>query len=324
MAQLSISRPGHLDETVLLPDGELMLGRQPGSDVVVEHPSVSRSHALIAQITGGHVIRDIGSANGTWVNGVRVGDQPVLLQPDDQIFLGEEGVVLTYLAEEAVAQAPARRLVWVRAALGIAIVGTIAVAVTRVLARIGGGDTDSTPGGPVTIPTTRAVEISIKGGATLSIPEGAFSEEVELSVLRKEKSELPDTIDTSVLVSNIYEVEQNGLADLNKLLRVSLPYQEEALPQDLLPEDLTVVRWDGERWEELPSTVDTAAKMVSAQVGHFSFVSIAASTTAYFRGLDQSYTVIDDSGSPLFIIQYASKGSHKPPNRTMSKGWAPT
>jgi pSer/pThr/pTyr-binding forkhead associated (FHA) protein len=46
----------------------LVLGRQAGSDLVVQDPRVSRRHAEIASVDGACVVRDLNSANGTWVN----------------------------------------------------------------------------------------------------------------------------------------------------------------------------------------------------------------------------------------------------------------
>jgi ABC-type multidrug transport system ATPase subunit/pSer/pThr/pTyr-binding forkhead associated (FHA) protein len=51
-------------------DRDVAFGRSPGGDgVVLVHPTVSRRHAVIRRIPGGYEIRDLGSANGTFVNG---------------------------------------------------------------------------------------------------------------------------------------------------------------------------------------------------------------------------------------------------------------
>lgn len=63
------------------------IGREPTNEVTLNHPSVSRRHARVEQVAGGHVIRDLGSANGTYVQG-----QPVRgacpLRPGDVIQIG--------------------------------------------------------------------------------------------------------------------------------------------------------------------------------------------------------------------------------------------
>lgn len=59
---------------VLPPVGRhpMSVGRSPGSVLRLSDPSVSRFHAQLHATTSGWTLRDIGSANGTWVNGSRV------------------------------------------------------------------------------------------------------------------------------------------------------------------------------------------------------------------------------------------------------------
>jgi pSer/pThr/pTyr-binding forkhead associated (FHA) protein len=50
----------------------LVIGREPGQ-AVLDSPQVSRRHAIIeARPDGSHVLRDLNSANGTYVNGQRI------------------------------------------------------------------------------------------------------------------------------------------------------------------------------------------------------------------------------------------------------------
>ncbi|MFT3715131.1 MAG: ATP-binding cassette domain-containing protein [Gordonia sp. (in: high G+C Gram-positive bacteria)] len=53
--------------------GSVTIGRTDFNDVVVDDPLVSRSHARITRRTGGLVIEDLASVNGTFVDGARVG-----------------------------------------------------------------------------------------------------------------------------------------------------------------------------------------------------------------------------------------------------------
>ena len=54
-----------LDATHPLPDtGKVSIGRSPDADIRIDHPSVSRAHALLT-IGNPLVIADAGSANGT-------------------------------------------------------------------------------------------------------------------------------------------------------------------------------------------------------------------------------------------------------------------
>lgn len=67
--------------------GELVLGRLDGCDVVLASPAVSRRHAQLVFRDGNWVIRDLGSMNGTRVNGVRVGR--CRLRPGDHVALAD-------------------------------------------------------------------------------------------------------------------------------------------------------------------------------------------------------------------------------------------
>ncbi|HYO71731.1 MAG TPA: FHA domain-containing protein [Archangium sp.] len=68
--------------------GTLLVGRQAPAAVVLEDDSVSRKHAEVEQTLEGAVLRDLGSANGTLLNGEPMGTQPVVLQPGDIITFG--------------------------------------------------------------------------------------------------------------------------------------------------------------------------------------------------------------------------------------------
>jgi ABC transport system ATP-binding/permease protein len=60
------------------------LGRDPTSDIVLQHPHVSRYHAVIEVTAEGTLIRDLNSTNGTYVDGVKIiGSQK--LDPDSEI-----------------------------------------------------------------------------------------------------------------------------------------------------------------------------------------------------------------------------------------------
>jgi len=55
------------------------IGRSDEADVVLPYENVSRKHALVWRSEGRSWIRDLGSSNGTSVDGVTVGGQPVPL-----------------------------------------------------------------------------------------------------------------------------------------------------------------------------------------------------------------------------------------------------
>jgi hypothetical protein len=67
---------------------EMILGRQVTCDVILSDLTVSRRHARLVFRDGHWVIQDLGSTNGTEVNGVRVGRCE--LHPGDHVALGHE------------------------------------------------------------------------------------------------------------------------------------------------------------------------------------------------------------------------------------------
>jgi hypothetical protein len=74
-----------------LGDGPVTLGRLPECDVVLNDPNVSRRHAEFRRTTDGVVVTDLGSTNGTRVNGVPVREQQ--LASGDEITVGSTTLV---------------------------------------------------------------------------------------------------------------------------------------------------------------------------------------------------------------------------------------
>ncbi|WP_448544818.1 FHA domain-containing protein, partial [Roseiflexus sp.] len=74
--------------TFALGDQPLTIGRAADNAVVIASPRASRHHAHIRREGASFVLYDLGSANGTLVNGQRV--QRAVLQPGDLIDIGDE------------------------------------------------------------------------------------------------------------------------------------------------------------------------------------------------------------------------------------------
>lgn len=81
---------------------QLTFGRGPDNDVVIEHVSMSGSHAMIQNLKGTFQLTDLGSTNGTYVNGAPVTE--VVLESGSQIQFGSVGAV--FIDGEAGASAP--------------------------------------------------------------------------------------------------------------------------------------------------------------------------------------------------------------------------
>lgn len=75
-------------------DAEVVLGRDPGCTVPLPSDDVSRRHARFAPDGEGHEVTDLGSTNGTWVNGVEI--ERHRLAAGDRVRIGV--YVVAYLA----------------------------------------------------------------------------------------------------------------------------------------------------------------------------------------------------------------------------------
>ncbi len=80
--------------TFSLEGDQLVIGRDTASAVTINDAEVSRKHARLTFQGGKYVIEDLGSTNGTFVNGQRL-VSPVVLKSGDVVSLGEQ-IVLMY------------------------------------------------------------------------------------------------------------------------------------------------------------------------------------------------------------------------------------
>lgn len=73
---------------VPLQSEQFTVGRSAGNDLVLADPEVSRRHVRIVRRADGFAVEDIGSTNGTFVNGQRI-SHLTMLQDGDAIDLGD-------------------------------------------------------------------------------------------------------------------------------------------------------------------------------------------------------------------------------------------
>ena len=92
------------ETALLLVDGKRLvvgptgvtLGRSRQCDIVLDDPNISRQHAEIRPRGGSWVLNDLGSTNGSCLNGRRI-EGPEVLKPGDEIELGTS--VITFELE---------------------------------------------------------------------------------------------------------------------------------------------------------------------------------------------------------------------------------
>ncbi|MEU7329153.1 FHA domain-containing protein [Streptomyces parvus] len=80
----------------LLHGGQIRIGRSADADVPLDDPDVSRLHCAVSVSDDGRVsVADLGSTNGTSLDGVEVRERPVRLTPGALLRLGESTLRLT-------------------------------------------------------------------------------------------------------------------------------------------------------------------------------------------------------------------------------------
>lgn len=85
------------EREVALADGENILGRGTDSLVWIDAQSVSRRHARLNVAAGLATLEDLGSKNGTFVNGIRL-SAPVALRDGDELRVGSVPLTLKIYA----------------------------------------------------------------------------------------------------------------------------------------------------------------------------------------------------------------------------------
>jgi pSer/pThr/pTyr-binding forkhead associated (FHA) protein len=93
MARLILTYKNKVQKNyMVIPDAEIIIGRDAGNQVVIDHPSVSSRHAKVRQSDKGLFLTDLGSTNGTFVNDDKVVDCQLAHQ--DWIRIGKHVVIV--------------------------------------------------------------------------------------------------------------------------------------------------------------------------------------------------------------------------------------
>lgn len=88
-------------------DRDIELGRA-ATDVLAEDPDASRRHAVVRPTETGLEVRDLGSTNGTWVNGLRI-DRPMPLGAGDILRVGRLSLRVEHDAPQPADEAPSQQ-----------------------------------------------------------------------------------------------------------------------------------------------------------------------------------------------------------------------
>jgi hypothetical protein len=156
------------------------IGRHEDNAVVLPDPLASRHHAEIAMQAGRWVVRDLGSVNGTYVNGQRIA-APQMLNHSDSIQVGhtrfevwlleamakqdtltmarQDTLVERLRPEDVLKTRP--RGAWLPVILGlVAAVVVVAITVGLLIALTGPGTSEATPQPPSATPLTQVAVVA--------------------------------------------------------------------------------------------------------------------------------------------------------------------
>ena len=67
---------------------QITIGRTLNNDFVIDNPSVSRIHARISEVAGGHIVSDLGSSNGTFIDGRQI-EADTLMKDGCEVRFGQ-------------------------------------------------------------------------------------------------------------------------------------------------------------------------------------------------------------------------------------------
>jgi pSer/pThr/pTyr-binding forkhead associated (FHA) protein len=85
---LSVTQgPAELVGVTVPVDGPVVIGRSPGADIVIGDDFVSGRHARVTPVGTDAIVEDLGSTNGTLLNGLPL-SVPTSLRPGDTIDIG--------------------------------------------------------------------------------------------------------------------------------------------------------------------------------------------------------------------------------------------
>jgi pSer/pThr/pTyr-binding forkhead associated (FHA) protein len=102
MAKLILSLEGSVIREIPLDKERITIGRRPQNDIQIENLAVSGEHACVVTILNDSFLEDLGSTNGTLVNGNPI--KKHILQNNDVVEIGK--YKMKYVVEAAAGQVP--------------------------------------------------------------------------------------------------------------------------------------------------------------------------------------------------------------------------
>ena len=112
LAKIIVNMPGEESREEFLSKPVTTLGRRSSNMIQIPSAIVSGEHARLELTRQGHTITDLGSTNGTYVNGTRIHETAV--RPGDRIGVGSVELVLRQPGMSSESSRWSRFTVWIR------------------------------------------------------------------------------------------------------------------------------------------------------------------------------------------------------------------
>jgi pSer/pThr/pTyr-binding forkhead associated (FHA) protein len=86
--KIELSLKDRVIETYTCAQPEVIVGRDPAADIVIDNPGISRHHMkFVRNADGNYVATDLGSTNGIFLNGEQIHEEPI--RNNDVLILGK-------------------------------------------------------------------------------------------------------------------------------------------------------------------------------------------------------------------------------------------
>ncbi|MFC1502503.1 FHA domain-containing protein, partial [bacterium] len=139
-AKLVVVKSDNLEGDIELGEGEMVFGREDTADVALDDKRASREHCKIFLAENQFTIADLGSSNGTFVNGQKISEKA--LENGDRIQIGS--TMLEFQAEKPIVPKPKSRMsVFARVAVAIGCLAVFSFLATKIIPMLGSGKTEN-------------------------------------------------------------------------------------------------------------------------------------------------------------------------------------